>query len=364
MMSAPPHPPGRPIPVSIVEYTPELWRALQDAVSRFRGIINLSHRPFVDYYYATRASCKLFLWQADDGQVLATVGRELMPFVYQGRPITMQTGSNWYSLRRGIGGKLAQFFGLAFTGTENSINVLRHYDWVFVPGIRMHVINSDALAQLGEPKWKSRARKVRGILRKSISSLASHLPREASSGLEVREEDAFTEDLLPRSSSFAFRFAPDAEYLAWRYNLSLSFVRYRLFRILFRGASIGYVVLNETPERVIVAQCDGEDPSALAYGVLLSLVQLEREQNSIRPVLLTSSFPQMQTIFEQAGLKAQQGPDLPFVFRRDQWPFEIPVDASSWLVNYDWGDNGLRHPFLDAASSTATVARAARGASA
>ena len=24
-----------------------------------------------------------------------------------------------------------------------------------------------------------------------------------------------------------------------------------------------------------------------------------------------------------------------------------PTDASGWLVNFDWGDNGFRHPFLD-----------------
>jgi hypothetical protein len=341
--------------VPIVEYTPDLWNLLQDAVSRLQGMINLSHRPFVDYYYATKASCKLFLWRADDGRVLGTLGREVMPFVYQARPISIRVGSNWYSLQRGVGKELVQFsgrlnlasVGLMFTGSEDSVNILQHYDYVFVAGIKAYSMNSDMLAQPGEPKWKSQARKVRRLVRRPVSKLASHLSPEETSGVTVREEHAYTEDLLPRSSPFIFRFAPSAEYLAWRYNLSLSFVRYRLFRVVCRGASIGYVILNESPERLVVAQCDGEDPGALAHGVLLSLAELERESSAIRAVYLTCSDPQMQTVFERAGLKGRGGADLPFAFRRDQWPFETSLDASSWLVNYDWGDNGLRSPFLD-----------------
>jgi hypothetical protein len=341
--------------VPIVEYTPDLWDLLQDAVSRLQGIINLSHRPFVDYYYATRASCKLFLWRADDGRVLGTLGREVMPFLYQGRPIGIRVGSNWYSLRRGVGGEIVQFLGrsspsttvgLMFTGSQDSVNILQHYDFVFVSGIKAYSMNSEVLAQPGEPKWKSSARKVRRLVRRPAPRLASRFPAEETLGVTVREEHAYTEDLLPRSSPFVFRFAPGAEYLAWRYNLSLSFVRYRLFRVISRGASIGYVILNESPERIFVAQCDGEDPSALAHGILLSLAELERESGAIRAVYLTCSAPQMQTVFERAGLKGQ-GADLPFAFRRDQWPFETSLDASSWLVNYDWGDNGLRSPFLD-----------------
>lgn len=49
--------------------------------------------------------------------------------------------------------------------------------------------------------------------------------------------------MLPGHSPFTFRFAPRVEYLNWRYNLSLSFVRYRLFRILAGARSIGYIIL-------------------------------------------------------------------------------------------------------------------------
>lgn len=337
----------------IVEYTPEMWSALQQAVSRLYGIINLSHRPFVDYYYGTRPSCRLFLYIEDDGRILGTLGREVMPFLYGNQCITIRTASNWYSLQPGVGVKLTrgllrvnpQMPGLMFGGSHDTLKILRRYGWPFIPGIKMHSVNTDAIAWPGEPKWKARARAVRRIFRRPVS-IASRLPAEAASGLEVCEEHAYTGDLLPRSSPFTFRFAPDAEYLTWRYNLALSFVRYRVFRIVARGKSAGYVILNESPQKIIVAQCDGEDAASLAYGVLLSLAKLEGEQSG-RAVYVTSSFPQMQAIFEAAGIKAEPGPGVPFAFRCEQWPLEMGMNPSSWLVNYDWGDNGLRSPFLD-----------------
>jgi hypothetical protein len=341
--------------VPIVEYTPELWGPLQDAVTRLHGVINLSHRGFVDYYYTTRASCKLYLWISEDGQVLGTVGREVMPFIYRGRRITLRIASNWYSLQRGVGGEMAKYSGrlnpgstgAMFGGSMDTLKILHHYDWIFVPGIKIHSMNSDVIAWPGESKWKSRVRGVRRIVRGYAAGIGARLPSEAVSGLEIREEHAYAEDLLPGSSPFTFRFAPDAEYLAWRYNPSLSFVRYRLFRILARGTSVGYVILNESPEKVIVAQCDGEDSSTLAYGVLLSLAALEREQDGIRAIYVACSCPQMQAIFESVDLKAQPGQEVPFALRRDQWSFESELNPGSWLVNYDWGDNGLRSPFLD-----------------
>ncbi|HTA50128.1 MAG TPA: hypothetical protein VK930_11785 [Verrucomicrobiae bacterium] len=62
----------------IIEYTPEHFDDLQEMVERVPANMNLSHRPFVDYYYATRPWCKLYLYVSDSGKVVGTLGRELL----------------------------------------------------------------------------------------------------------------------------------------------------------------------------------------------------------------------------------------------------------------------------------------------
>jgi hypothetical protein len=340
--------------MTIVEYTPDQWADLQVAVAQMKGKINLSHRPFVDYYYATRSFAKLYLYRDDDGRVLGTIGRELLPFVYKDRAFTLRLGSNWYSLRPGIGRELLRFtwqmnpdsIGASFGGSDDTVSIAHHYDWIFIAGIKAYAKNLHTLTHPGEPGWRSKLRKTRGMIRERFSSVVAG--REAASHGEVaiQEEREFSPGLLPRSSPFTFRFAPSLEHLAWRYNTSLSFVRYRLFRITARGTSVGYVILNVSPERILVAQCDGEDPEALAHGILLAVNELEREKAG-RAVYLTSCVPRMHPIFESGRLKVQSNAALPLIIRREQWPYEESPDCSAWLVNYDWGDKGLRSPFLD-----------------
>jgi hypothetical protein len=155
--------------------------------------------------------------------------------------------------------------------------------------------------------------------------------------------------LLPRRSPFIFRFAPTVEYLDWRYNLSLTFVRYRLFRILGRGGTIGYVILNEAQNHIMVAQCDGEDATALAHGILMAVVEASRKDERPRTVFLSCCHTEMQRVFEQFGFRMELwGSELPFAFRTV--PPQLDVSAAGtaqWLVNYDWCDNGLQAPFLD-----------------
>jgi len=83
--------------MAIVEYTPELFGELQEMVSRVPANMNLAHRPFVDYYYASRSWCKLYLFLSDSGRVLGTLGRELLSFEHESREITIRIGSNWFS---------------------------------------------------------------------------------------------------------------------------------------------------------------------------------------------------------------------------------------------------------------------------
>jgi len=341
----------------IVEYHPGLFEKLQRMVSQLKRNMNLSHRPFVDYYYASRDWCKLYLYLSDSGEVVGTLGRELLRFEYQGREFTIRIGSNWFSLRPGIGGQLTRFsaqsnpgtFGMMLMASQTAVSVLRHLDWVPIPGLTAYFLNGPCSLFPGKSRWKPAANwLVRQILGKPIPSFAARISADVRARISVSEEHSYSPDLLPRRSPFPFRFAPPIEYLDWRYNLALSFVRYRLFRILASGTTVGYVILNESPAHLIVAQCDGEQAAALAYGVLLAILAVAAGDQRPRSVFLSCCHGEMRRIFEEFGFRPRpRRPEIPFAFRDVPPQIERPLDSSRWLVNYDWCDNGLQAPFLD-----------------
>jgi hypothetical protein len=338
----------------IVEYTPKLFWDVSAMAAQIPGPLNLAHRPFVDYYYATGEWSKLYLCYSDEGKIIGTLGRELAPFEYDSQGLTLRIASNWYSLR-GVGLQLSRYSalsnpdstGLLFTGSESSLAVLRQLNWIFVPGIRGYSLNRPYRIYPGESRWRSAAKSVlRGVTRRRVASFAARIPSWVFAEIRVLEESSYGHDLLPARSPFLFRFAPSAEYLSWRYNLSLPFIRYRLFRVSAGGATVGYVILSDSPERIVVAQCDGEDAAALAYGVLLSILEVGREDQEPRSVYLACCHSEMKKIFQQFGFR-EDGGDLPFAFRNPPPHVDLSLGTSRWLVNFDWGDNGMRQPFRD-----------------
>ena len=340
----------------IVDYTPKLFGDVSEMVLQFPGNRNLYHRPFVDYYYATREWSKLHLYYSDSGKLIGTLGRDLARFEYNSRELTLKIGSNWYSLQRGVGGELSQFSaqsypnstGLMFGGSQDTLGILRHHKWIFMHGIRGYLLNNPFNPYPGESRWRSAAKSfLRRMVRRRISSFSSRVPSHVFAEITVREEGSYAPELLPSRSPFLFRFAPTAEYLSWRYNLSLPFIRYRLFRVISRGATVGYVILSDSPEQIIVAQCDGEDAVALAYGVLLSILEVGREDQEPRSVFLVSCHSEMKKIFQKFGFWEQRRGDLPFAFRTRPPHVDLSLGTSNWLVNFDWGDNGVRPPFRD-----------------
>jgi hypothetical protein len=344
----------------IVDYTPQRFGEVREMVSQFPGPMNLAHQPFVDYYYATREWSKLYLYYSDSGKVIGTLGRELVRFEYKSCELTIRIGSNWYSLQRGVGGELSRYSarsnpgstGLMFSGSQDTLAILRHHKWIFVPGIRGYFLNNPCPQYPGEAKWRSTAKSVVQLaVRRRISSFVRRIPSQVSAEITVREENSYVPDLLPSRSPFLFRFAPAVEYLSWRYSLSLPFIRYRLFRVTARGTSVGYVILRDSPEKIIVAQCDGDDAAALAYGVLLSILEVGRKDQQPRTVFLACCHSEMKNIFQKFGFRDQRGGDLPFAFRTPPPQVDLSLSASHWLVNFDWGDNGVRQPFLDQAST-------------
>jgi hypothetical protein len=344
----------------IIEYTPVLFGDLKRFVARLLKPVNLIHQPFVDYYYTDNRWCKLFLYYSDSGDVLGTLGRELMRFEYKSREIMIRFGTNWYSLQRGVGTELGKYsvasapdsIGLMFTGSEDTLAILHHRGWTFISGVRGYFLNNPHPIYRGDSFLRRSAKSfVRSLKRRIIPKFASHIPSHMVSGLSVREEHSYSEDLLAFRSSFAFRFAPTFDYLKWRYSLSLSFARYRLFRVMKRGVSAGYVILNDSPDCLSVAQSDGEEATTLAYGILLSILEIGRSDRHPRNVFLASCHPGMQQVFEEFGFRApRKEGDMPFAFRTLPPEFDKSPANSNWLVNFDWGDNTLRVPFLDQAA--------------
>jgi hypothetical protein len=340
--------------VPIVEYNPDFFSDLQEMVSRLPGPMNLAHRPFVDYFYASRSWSKLYLYLSEAGRVVGSTGCELVRFEYGGREITMRNGSNWFSMQRGVGGELLKYstrvnpnsYGFMLVASPEAVNVFHHYGWVSVPGVSGYFLNGCSLYPW-DAWWKAAANSVvRQFAGNRPSSFISRIQSNGSAGITVCEEHSYCPDLLPRRSPFSLRFAPTLEYLDWRYNLSLSFVRYRLFRISVGGTNIGYVILNESPHQIIVAQCDGEDALVLAYGILLALAQAGAKDRKPRTMFLSCCHSDMRQVFEKFGFRAWLRADLPCAFHGVPADFDL-TGTSKWLMNYDWSDNGLQGPFLD-----------------
>jgi len=343
----------------IVEYTPSRFGNLKEMVSQVPGPMNLAHRGFVDYYYSTRDWCKLYLYYSDEGKVIGTLGRELAPFILGSRKITIRIASNWYSLRRGIGGELYEHsaksnldsVAIMFGGSQKTLDILRHHSWIFMPGIRGFSLNNPYEAVPDSSWWRSATKSViRHLTTHRLPTLASRLPSSVVNEIAVREEKSYSADLLPSHHPFSFHFTPSLEHLCWRYNLSLPFIRYRLFRVLTHGRTTGFVILSDSPHRIIVAHCDGDNPSSLAYGVLLSILEAGRHDSEARGVFLACSHSDMQEIFCQFGFHSD-GEDLPFAFRTHPDGLDPSFGTSNWLVNFHWGDNGLSPAFLDPPST-------------
>jgi len=338
----------------LVEYTPDHFDLLHAAASRMASR-NLRHRAFVNHYYASSPWCRLHLLVSREDNVVGALGLERMPFRFGSQHVTIGFGTNYYSLEPGAGGFLFMHWlkncdvGMSFGGSPDAHHVIRSQRWPYFDGIGVYLLNKPYEVYAGDPAWKRTAKRLaRYGARRRIASYSRNIPPQVAKRISVREESAFAADLLPRTSPFEFRFTPGVDYLAWRYNSRLPFVRYRLFRILDGGKTRGYVVLNESPERILVSQCDGEDPEALAWGVVMSVLKAGETDESPRTVKLTCSNPAMQQVYRSVGFKAES--EHPFALGSLRRGVAPPADSptSNWLVNYDWGDNGL----LDLSDST------------
>lgn len=337
----------------IIEYSPDWYDELRRAVEPITRASGLFHRPFVDYYYTSQDWCKLLLALDKNNRIVGTIGVDRMRFESESGEMSLGFGSNYYSFKPGVGAFLFMQrmklcpLGLVFPGGEDTHKVIKSLGWTYFPEIANYYLNWSYPALSGEPLWRKAAKAfLRHSSRRKIGSYAPQLLEASRAEVSVHPERSFSSDLLPQKSPFTFRFAPGLAYLNWRYNTELPFVRYRLFRIKVRQITVGYVVINEKPDCIYVAQCDGVDPVTLAYGVMTSIVEVGKQDRHPRTVMLTSSHTQMQALYREFGFRTGKS-GRRFAVGGYKQVVTLSPDTSGWLINYDWGDNGLCSPFLD-----------------
>lgn len=330
----------------LVRYTPDLFASLQRIATPESA---LSDRRFVDYYYATREGCQLHLAVDEQDAVIGSIGIEQMPFEYRGQRMDIAFGSNFQAAHSGVGGFLYLTWmksapvSMVFGGSADTHEILRAQKWTYYPEVRVYQANMRYAPRTGENLAR---RAARGLLRAAFGSrdIRKQVAALKTPPLEVREQRELSAALTSLRSPFALRLAPDLEYLRWRYALDLSFVKYRLFEIQAADGLAGYVILHERPRRVVVAHADGRDATLLAAGIMKAVAQVIAYDSTPREILLTTTHPGMQTVFESCGLRpAAQG--RPFALKSRRGTLAISQDTSNWLVNFDWGDNSLRPPF-------------------
>ena len=337
----------------LVPYSSDYRTPLVLAIDSIDPDLNIAHPLFLDWYYTAQDWCTLFL-AMDGDRVCGITGVERMPFAVGADRWTIGMGSNFHALISGVGGLLfLQWLkscphALVFGGSSHTHRIITKQGWRFVPGARIYRLNRTFVASPHESAWRVAAK---GLLRRvrrtaHLGDRAAHRDGVTLRRLRVREEDRYDNDMFPSPSAFAVRLAPDVEYLRWRYSPGLPFVRYRIFRILEADRSLGYVVVNDGRDRVIVAHSDAEDAEQLAYGMVLACIAVTRNDTKPREIRLATSHPIVQKILESFGLKPDRR-DRTLAIGRLRGAVHLP--SGHWLLNAGWGDNDLRRPFLDEA---------------
>lgn len=314
---------------------------------------SLRYPEFVDNYYASSEYCRLYIMHDASQRVSGVVGVEKMPFEGPNGPVEIGFGSNYHAFDSGAGGILflqwvrSCGLGMNFGGSPDAHRIIDHQKWTRFGGIRTLQLNS-AWAQVpGEPAWRKLAKSLlsNSPFKTRVDRCTSRMLKRNGLDVEVQSETAFSTDMLEFESPFDVRVATKPDYLNWRYATDLSHVRYHLFRIMHGGESVGFVLLNAQPNRVLVAHCDATDAWILVKGIAAALGQLCRGRLSGTGVLLTTSHSVISSVFQEFGFRTRRnGRGLAIGGPGKQSPF--PTDTSNWLINEDWGDNGLRAPFL------------------
>ncbi|MBC8291438.1 MAG: hypothetical protein H8E37_14145 [Planctomycetes bacterium] len=105
------------------------------------------------------------------------------------------------------------------------------------------------------------------------------------------------------------------------------------------------MLLNDHAARPSVPQCDAPDRWVLAQGIFAALAQVCSGRRASCGVVLTSSCEIMRPALEKFGFRRRENLRPLVIGGLGRQP-EFGSYTGNWLVNFDWGDNGLRAPFL------------------
>jgi hypothetical protein len=235
-------------------------------------------------------------------------------------------------------------YTIVFGGSADMHGIMRNKKWKYCAPVKMCYLNRGRTIYAGDSWPKATLKRVLNALRRR--SLSEFAAQSSDPGITVVEETNYSADLLPSRSEFRFRFTPTVEYLNWRYSTRLSFAHYRLFRILRDKETIGYVIIQEFADRLVVAQCDGSSALELAAGVMTAILKVGSNDVKPRSVILSCSHSEMLKAYEEFGVDTSTE-ERPLVIGAPDGQVDIEDDNSRWLINFDWGDNGLRAPFPD-----------------
>jgi hypothetical protein len=338
--------------LKVITYAPEHFGRLSERTQNLPADYPLRCRSFVDYYYASSEWCQLYLAIDEDGGIAGFQGVERMPFVDGENRYVLGFGSNFYAFKPGAGTYLLVNWmktcdaGLVFGGSDDMNRLIDRCKWTRYSGVKFSFVNRryDPVPENGWLRMHLKKLLKRAPFRRNLHQLAARIPQADVSVQEVKE---FSSELLNFQSAFRFRFAADSDYLNWRYGSQVPFLRYRTFRVVEKGGTAGFVVVLDEPGQVVIAHADGSNPKSLATGIVQSISAVSGEPRDKREVLVVTSNPEMQAIFEMAGFKHKPSFNRPIAMGKVPGGFAVSSPVSEWLVSFGWGDNGVRPPFRE-----------------
>jgi hypothetical protein len=326
------------------KYDSRQYPALSVA-ARQVGASSLLNKDFVDYYYLAQPWSELHLAFDEDGSCAAFIGWERLRFEQNGQEVPIGFATNFFTLKPGMGGFLwlqwmkSCSFGLVFGGSEHTHQIVRKQNFTYYPGMHVYTMNGRYSMYPGEPVWRNTLKRVlRHFVRRQLRSYKTRGFERESASITLEEIRSCNASRI-EANCFRFRFAPKEDYLRWRYNSELGFVRYRWFNIFEQTKRVGYCVINDAPVQVIVAHSDGIDPEKLAYGILKAVFRVAENDEKKRTALLVSSHPAMQEIFTRYGFELDADRPMAIGSLRAKPNLE---DPQHWLINFGLGDNDLR----------------------